>query len=203
MAANRCSCEAWSKQGYELKWKDHDIYQIFLKFFPLFCDIDSIRQSLAKKEEVEVRHINYHFFFSRFWRIVEVQFTSRFWPPICCTRTTKGSSIVSIEPISTSNLMIIQFQLGFQDSLFEAMRKRYCAVKDYWKKIWDGEITIGRNPKTFGRHALQMEIYDETNLTCVGWAWTPGVSPAATFYFQTLQEFHLFWIGLNCVWWIG
>ena len=106
-----------------------------------------------------MRHINYHFFFSRFWRIVEVQFTSRIWPPICCTGTTKGSSIVSIEPISTSNLIIIQFQPGFQDSLFEAMRTRYCAVKDYWKKIWDGEITIRRNPKT-----LQVEIYGDVSI---------------------------------------
>ena len=110
-----------------------NILDFFKFFFRLFSDIDSISWCQDSK-------------------IVEVQFTSRIWPPICCTRTTKGSSIVSIEPISTSNLIIIQFQLGFQDSLFEAMRTRYCAVKDYWKKIWDGEITIGRNPKTFRRH---------------------------------------------------
>ena len=133
---------------------------------------------------------------------MEVQFTSCIWPPICCTRTTKGSSIVSIEPISTSNLIIIQFQLGFQDSLFEAMRTRYCAVKDYWKKIWDGEITIGRNPKTFRRHRRHckwkfMVIYllfshfdfdkemslkwphtalkSQTTLTWVKWACTRGL----------------------------
>ena len=87
-------------------------FRFFKVFFPLFCDIDSIidrvLQKRRKSKYVTLNLISW----LQDSKILEVQFTSRIWPPICLTRTTKGSSIVSSVRSSNSHpdLLLIHHQ---------------------------------------------------------------------------------------------